>query len=99
MYSEHKKNEDGKWTTPKNIGVPINTEKDEIGFFSSIDGHLGYFASNNLKSNGKGGYDIFSFDLYEEARPEKIMFLRGTLLNDGEAAISDVEIEVKVSVS
>lgn len=90
-----KANEEGKWNKPKNIGVPINTEKDEVGFFASIDGHFGYFASNQLKGKGKGGYDIFSFDLYQEARPEKIMFLRGTLLNDGEAAVNDTEIEIK----
>lgn len=94
-----KADDNGKWSTPKNIGVPINTEKDEVGFFVSIDGNLGYFASNNLKGKGKGGYDIFSFDLYPEARPEKIMFLRGTLLNDGEAAVSNTEIEIKTTES
>lgn len=94
-----KADDNGKWSTPKNIGVPINTEKDEVGFFVSIDGNLGYFASNNLKGKGKGGYDIFSFDLYLEARPEKIMFLRGTLLNDGEAAVNNTEIEIKTTES
>ncbi|MEI6820416.1 MAG: OmpA family protein [Bacteroidota bacterium] len=69
-----------KWTKPKNIGYPINSKDDDIGFFVSTDGKFAYFASNKIK--GVGGYDIFYFDLYEEARPEKVLFLKGELKDE-----------------
>ena len=76
-----KLNENDSWTTPKNIGYPINSQDDDVGFFVSTDGHYGYFASN--KFEGFGGWDLYSFDLYEEARPEKVLFLKG-IINDPE---------------
>lgn len=66
-----------EWKQPKNIGYPINTPDDETGFFVSTDGKQGYFTSNKLK--GKGGWDLYTFDLYEDARPEKVLFIKGEL--------------------
>lgn len=79
----------GKWTEPKNIGYPINSEGDDLGFFVSTDGKTGYFCSNDpARTNGEnmGGYDIYQFDLYKEARPEKVALLKGSIKdNDGNA--------------
>src|SRR5690606_3723536 len=36
---------DTGWTTPVNLGYPINTHKDEISLFVSPDGKRGYYAS------------------------------------------------------
>jgi outer membrane protein OmpA-like peptidoglycan-associated protein/tetratricopeptide (TPR) repeat protein len=75
--------EQGKWGKPKNIGYPINSIHDDVGFFVSTDGHYGYFASN--KFQGIGGWDVFSFDLYPEARPEKVLLVKGELKIDDPA--------------
>lgn len=72
----------GSFGKPKNIGYPINSQHDEVGFFVSTDGQTGYFASNKLKSVGKGGYDVYSFPLYEAARPSKVLFVKGDLKKD-----------------
>ncbi|HET6243950.1 MAG: OmpA family protein [Bacteroidetes bacterium] len=81
------------WTKPKNLGFPINTENDEVGFFVSTDGKTGYFSSNSLKGKCKGGYDIFSFDLYKEARPEEVMFVKGEVKSDnGDFSRANVKI-------
>lgn len=77
-----RKGKDGKWAEPKNIGVPINTKGDDLGFFVSTDGHLGYFASNEpsrVKGKSVGKYDIYAFDLYKEARPEEVAFFKGQI--------------------
>ncbi|NND94121.1 MAG: hypothetical protein HKN45_04600, partial [Flavobacteriales bacterium] len=37
--------DDGQWSLPKNIGVPINTSEDEHGLIVSTDGSLAYYAS------------------------------------------------------
>jgi outer membrane protein OmpA-like peptidoglycan-associated protein/tetratricopeptide (TPR) repeat protein len=80
FYSRLK--DDTVWSKPVNLGYPINSEEDEVGFFVSTDGTKGFFASNKLQ--GKGGWDLYSFDLYPEARPEKIMFLKGTVKSESE---------------
>jgi outer membrane protein OmpA-like peptidoglycan-associated protein/tetratricopeptide (TPR) repeat protein len=81
-----RQDDNGNWTTPKNIGYPINSEADDLGFFVSTNGATGYFASNKLQ--GKGGYDIYSFFLYPEARPDKVLFMKGQLKDDAGNPVS-----------
>jgi outer membrane protein OmpA-like peptidoglycan-associated protein/tetratricopeptide (TPR) repeat protein len=83
----------GNWSKPKNIGYPINSGDDEIGFFVSTDGTHGFFASNKLK--GKGGWDLYSFELYNEARPEKVLFIKGTVKSEAIAEPVKARIELK----
>lgn len=85
---------DPLWTKPVNIGYPINSSDDDIGFFVSTDGRFGYIASNKLK--GLGGWDIYSFELYPEARPEKVLFLKGELKDEKTSApVREATIELK----
>lgn len=86
-------NEDGSWSKPVNLGYPINSPDDEVGFLVSTDGTHGYFASN--KFNGKGGWDIYSFELYKEAQPEKVLFLKGTVKSETEPETGKAKIELK----
>jgi outer membrane protein OmpA-like peptidoglycan-associated protein len=70
----------GKWGKPVNIGYPINTEADEVGFFVSTDGKSGYFASDKIKLDG--GFDIYSFDISEKIKPNKVLLLKGQINAD-----------------
>jgi outer membrane protein OmpA-like peptidoglycan-associated protein len=90
-----KSGDSDKFLKPTNIGYPINSNKDDVGFFVSTDGKFGYFSSNQLKEKGLGGYDIFSFELYKEARPDKIIFLKGTLTNEDKTKPLNAFIEIK----
>lgn len=93
-----RKNEKGEWAEPKNIGYPINNTGDDLGFFVSTDGHLGYFATNQKsKVGGKamGGWDIYSFDLYVEARPDAVALLKGVLTDESGENISGAKVELK----
>ncbi|MEI8201526.1 MAG: OmpA family protein [Bacteroidota bacterium] len=83
----------GKWSKPKNIGYPINTVNDETGFFVSTDGKYGYFSSNKL--SGPGGWDVFYFDLYNEARPEKVMIVKGDVKNETTKEVVEAKVELK----
>jgi outer membrane protein OmpA-like peptidoglycan-associated protein len=83
--------EDKSFKLPKNLGYPINTEKDEHGFIVSTDGRYGYFSSN---MSGEG-LDIYSFELYKEARPEKVVFLRGKIESKDPDAAKGMTIELK----
>ncbi len=74
--------QDSTWSTPKNIGYPINSAQDELGIFVSTSGKIAYFSSRK-----DGDWNIYAFDLYEEARPQEVVILKGTVTNEkGEAA-------------
>lgn len=81
------------WGKPVNIGSPINSDKDDLGFFVSTDGKKGYFASNKMQ--GVGGWDIYSFDLYSAARPQKVILMKGKIQDDKGNAVHDATMELK----
>lgn len=88
----------GKWTAPKNIGYPINSEGDDLGFFVSTDGKTGYFCSNDPnRTNGEnmGGYDIYKFTLYPAARPEKVALVKGTITDNAGNALTGATVSIK----
>lgn len=88
-----RKDEKGNWEKPVNLGYPINTEADEVGFFVSTDGKKGYFASNNLGSTG--GYDIYSFDLHTAVRPDNVLMVFGQVRNENNEIPYAAKIELK----
>lgn len=51
----------GKWSTPVNLGYPINTIYNDYCFSLSIDAKTGYFTSN--RKGGLGGRDVYKVDL------------------------------------
>jgi len=65
----------GNWTTPVNLGFPINTPQDEQSFFVNAKGDNAYFSSD--KTGGFGGFDIYYFTLYDDARPTLVTYLKG----------------------
>ena len=70
-----KKHVNGKWGKPVNLGYPINTKKEELHLIVSADGKTGYFSSD--REGGLGLRDIYSFELYDEAQPQPVTFMRG----------------------
>ena len=79
-----RKKADGTWSTPKNIGYPINTKSDENSFVVSLNGKHAYFASDRFSDDRN--FDLFYFDLYQEAQPQPTTFLKGFVL-DGESSM------------
>lgn len=49
----------GAWSSPSNLGFPINSEKDDFGLILSPDRTYGYFSSD--RDGGVGLDDIYSF--------------------------------------
>jgi len=87
----------GKWSEPKNIGYPINSGGDDLGLFVSTDGRTGYFCSNDAeRTNGEnlGGYDVYQFPLYPEARPEKVALLKGKITDNDGSALTGATITI-----
>jgi flagellar motor protein MotB len=65
---------DSTWTEPKNLGYPINTCNDEMGLIIESGGQKAYYSCVRDKSMGK---DIYSFNLYEAARPNPVSYMKG----------------------
>ncbi|UYZ63050.1 OmpA family protein [Hymenobacter weizhouensis] len=49
--------ENGKWSTPENLGWPINTPDDDVFFVISASGRHGYYSS--FRDDGLGSKDIY----------------------------------------
>ncbi len=54
------------WSTPKNLGPKVNTDRDEYYPFAHSNGYL-YFSSNGLP--GMGGLDIFRVKVGSDGMP------------------------------
>lgn len=92
-----RKDEKGNWKEAENIGYPINTEADDVGFFVSTDSKTGYFFSydeGKMRGKGVGKYDLFSFELYKEARPQETTFISGEIKDKDGNVIEGARVEV-----
>jgi len=78
---------EGAWTTPVNIGYPINTAEDDRFFVLSPDGRRGYYAVT--KGDGFGDQDLYlvHMPVSESTSPEAVTLLKGLLKTaDGKVA-------------
>jgi len=67
---------DSTWSTPKNLGYPINTHRDEDGLIVNAKGTMAYYSSD---VNPEAGRDIFKFEIPQEIRPTPTSYITGTI--------------------
>lgn len=84
--------DDGTWGRALNLGYPINTGADENSLLVSASGQIAYFASD--RPGGFGDLDLYSFELYPEARPLPVSYIRGHVTDktNGKPVEADVEL-------
>ena len=71
--------ENGKWSTPMNVGFPMNTADDEYFFVMSADGKRAYYSSSN--GAGLGGKDIYLVHL-DTDREVPLTVYKGEIVAD-----------------
>jgi outer membrane protein OmpA-like peptidoglycan-associated protein len=59
--------ENGKWSTPENLGWPINTPDDDVFFVTSASGRHGYYSSD--RPGGLGAKDIYRITFLGPEKP------------------------------
>ena len=89
-----KMQEDSTWSTPENLGYPINTVDDDVHFVLGTDGKIAHYST--VRKDGLGERDIYKIDL------SKYNLLKGVQVNlsilqgvikaqlDGEKVVADV---------
>ena len=78
-----KKLDNGSWSSPQNLGEPINTEYDEESPYFHSDGKTLYFSSKGHSSIG--GLDIFKSELDKElnwSSPKNMCYPINTVNDD-----------------
>lgn len=83
---------DSSWSTPKNLGYPINTPDDDRYFILSIDGNRGYYASG--KSGGFGLHDIYVVDMPDDFIEPNVLMVKGITTLDDKPVETQVQIEM-----
>jgi len=66
---------DGRWSRPKNLGYPINTENDETSLLVFSNGQYAVFASD--RPGGFGKSDLYGFEMPKQIQPTKTIYMTG----------------------
>ena len=70
---------DSTWSDAENLGYPINTIDDEGSLIVASDGKTSYYASD--RSDSKGGLDLYSFELREDIRAARTLWVKGKVFD------------------
>lgn len=70
-----RRDEEGEWGIPDNLGYPVNTIDEEGSLIVASDGITAYYASD--RNDSKGGLDIYSFKLPDTARAFRTFWVKG----------------------
>jgi len=80
---------DEYWSTPQNIGYPVNTVGNDIFFVLASDGKRGYYSSH--REGGHGGQDIYAVSF--ENSLESLRIVKGNTSNaTGEPLASQITL-------
>ncbi|MGY6561813.1 MAG: OmpA family protein [Luteibaculaceae bacterium] len=88
-----KQDEKGNWSTPKNLGHPINSEVDEHGLVVSANGNKAVFSTNRFSQNKKT-LDLVSFSLPESLKPDEVLLIDGLLTDENNSPLQDFTLEI-----
>lgn len=72
-----RRDDQGNWSEPVNLGYPINTHADEFSLAVEAAGIHAWYASD--KDGGFGDMDIYTFELYPEAQPMPMTYMKGVV--------------------
>lgn len=97
IYFSRLDDETGEWGEPVNLGYPINSPGDEGALTLSLDGKTAWYASDMDYLNNKklDNLDIFTFELYETARPLPTSYVKGYVTD----AVTNQTLKAVVSVT
>jgi outer membrane protein OmpA-like peptidoglycan-associated protein len=75
-----RKQTNGTWGTPKNLGYPINTEKQEVGLIIAPDGKTAIYAAEFEDTHG--ALDLYTFELPKVSRSKPVTYVKGIVRDE-----------------
>lgn len=72
---------DKQWGSVVNLGYPVNTYRDEIGFIVNAGATMGYFSTEVIDPIRRDK-DIYSVLLPQHLRPQPVTYLRGNIFDE-----------------
>ena len=81
------------WSSPVNLGYPINSPAKELGVYVQADSKTAYFSS--ARKGSTGGLDIFEVKLPKELQPAPIVQLEGLVVDK----VSGEPIETAIKIT
>jgi hypothetical protein len=51
-------NDDGLWSTPENLGAPVNSTSDDYSFITDSEGGKAYYSSDKMEKNNQNIYNV-----------------------------------------
>jgi hypothetical protein len=63
--------ENGEWSTPLNMGYPINSTDDDLFYMPTGEGYFAYYSM--FSEAGYGKKDIFHLEIYSDEHPRKFL--------------------------
>ncbi|MCC6181358.1 MAG: PD40 domain-containing protein [Bacteroidia bacterium] len=85
----------GRWTTPYNVGKPINTKQDDKFYVVSSDGNRGYYSSE--KKEGFGQQDIYVVEPGLFGKPTALVMLTGKVTYDNAPVKAEIIVRSKIN--
>ncbi|PZR38710.1 MAG: hypothetical protein DI538_08970 [Azospira oryzae] len=83
--------ENGKWSTPLNMGRPLNTAGKDSYFTIGGSGEVGFIASDGANQQ----LDLFEVAIPEEMRPKPTVVVEGTVTNAKTKAVVGAYVMVE----
>ena len=80
------------WSSPKNMGYPINTVNDDLSFVPSVTGNRAYFSS--FRNGGKGKSDIYEMILPNQEESNLAVY-KGKVTNQNGKPIKNIKVSVQ----
>lgn len=84
-------NDSLQWSTPQNVGSPINTPDDDVFFIPTANGLRVYYASR--RAGGEGRSDIYLIE-FEDDDPRSLGVVAGYIFDGDDKPYSEVTITV-----
>ncbi|TJZ62807.1 tetratricopeptide repeat protein [Sphingobacterium olei] len=81
----------GNWSHPENLGKPINNHYNQTAIHVSMNGKLGYLASQDSSRQ----LDIYAFQLSQLIMPDPVAYIQGQVLD----AEDNQPLAAKISVT
>ncbi|MGC9470582.1 MAG: OmpA family protein [Bacteroidales bacterium] len=85
--------DDGNWSTPVNLGYPINTSDEDLFFMPVNDGINAYFA--RYTEDGYGQEDIYRYEIYSDKNPRPVLITGKVTLEDKTVPeVTDIKVNI-----